>query len=89
MSVTLKGSTGSQSPGEEKLEAIGSSDQTGREPEPSGQNTHLSEHNQDDPAEDETPSISMYLPGKHTAFCVFTLTNAYLVPRVYCFAEEP
>ncbi|KAI4901439.1 hypothetical protein NFI96_014722 [Prochilodus magdalenae] len=60
--VLKQGSVGSQSPGEEKVEPSSSSDQTGREPEPSGQNTHPAEHNQDDPTEDETPSISMYLP---------------------------
>ncbi|XP_066501303.1 probable E3 ubiquitin-protein ligase HERC1 isoform X2 [Hoplias malabaricus] len=60
--VTKQSSTGSQSPGEEKMEPSRSANQTGREMEPSSQNTHPAEHNQDDPTEDETPSISMYLP---------------------------
>ncbi|XP_072518712.1 probable E3 ubiquitin-protein ligase HERC1 isoform X2 [Salminus brasiliensis] len=57
--VTKQSSAGSQSPGEEKPEPSSSSDQTGREPEPSSQNIHPAEHNQDDPAEDETPSIKV------------------------------
>ncbi|XP_037401666.1 probable E3 ubiquitin-protein ligase HERC1 isoform X2 [Pygocentrus nattereri] len=57
--VTKQGSAGSQSPGEEKLEPSSSSEQTGREPEPTGQNTQPAEHNQDDPTEDETPSIKV------------------------------
>ncbi|XP_062868147.1 probable E3 ubiquitin-protein ligase HERC1 [Trichomycterus rosablanca] len=56
--VTKQGSSDSQSPEEDPHEGSSSEEQTRRE------NTHAAEHNQDDPAEDETPSISMYLPAE-------------------------
>lgn len=67
----VQASLSSQSPSEEKQEAGSSGEQTGRDADPSSQTPHTAEHNQDDPLEEETPSISsMYLPGKHAAFCV-------------------
>ncbi|XP_035383560.1 probable E3 ubiquitin-protein ligase HERC1 isoform X3 [Electrophorus electricus] len=60
--VTKQSSAESQSPGEDGQEAGVSGEQTGREPETGGQDVNIAEHNQDDPPEDETPSISMYLP---------------------------
>ncbi|XP_026052426.1 probable E3 ubiquitin-protein ligase HERC1 isoform X3 [Carassius auratus] len=62
--TTIKqASLGSQSPIEERQDAGSSGEQTGRDPDPSSQSPHTAEHNQDDPLEEETPSISsMYLP---------------------------
>ncbi|KTG13251.1 hypothetical protein cypCar_00022227 [Cyprinus carpio] len=62
-SVLETASLCSQSPSEERQEAGSSGDQTGRDTDPSSQTPHAAEHNQDDPLEEETPSISsMYLP---------------------------
>ncbi|XP_065100040.1 probable E3 ubiquitin-protein ligase HERC1 isoform X2 [Paramisgurnus dabryanus] len=56
-------SLGSQSPSEERQEAGSSGESSGRDADPSIQTPHTAEHNQDDPLEGETPSISsMYLP---------------------------
>ncbi|XP_043076943.1 probable E3 ubiquitin-protein ligase HERC1 [Puntigrus tetrazona] len=61
--TTKQASLGSQSPSEERQEAGSSGEQTGRDTDPSSQTPHTAEHNQDDPLEEETPSISsMYLP---------------------------
>uniref|UniRef100_A0A9J8CIV4 HECT-type E3 ubiquitin transferase n=1 Tax=Cyprinus carpio carpio TaxID=630221 RepID=A0A9J8CIV4_CYPCA len=61
--TTKEASLCSQSPSEERQEAGSSGDQTGRDTDPSSQTPHAAEHNQDDPLEEETPSISsMYLP---------------------------
>ncbi|XP_050948731.1 probable E3 ubiquitin-protein ligase HERC1 isoform X3 [Labeo rohita] len=61
--TTKQASLSSQSPSEEKQEAGSSGEQTGRDADPSSQTPHTAEHNQDDPLEEETPSISsMYLP---------------------------
>ncbi|KAK2872403.1 hypothetical protein Q8A67_022300 [Cirrhinus molitorella] len=61
--TTKQASLGSQSPSEERQEAGSSGEQAGRDTDPSSQTPHTAEHNQDDPLEEETPSISsMYLP---------------------------
>ncbi|XP_051773057.1 probable E3 ubiquitin-protein ligase HERC1 isoform X4 [Ctenopharyngodon idella] len=61
--TTKQASLGSQSPSEDRQEAGSSGEQTGRDADPSSQTPHAAEHNQDDPLEEETPSISsMYLP---------------------------
>ncbi|XP_052393189.1 probable E3 ubiquitin-protein ligase HERC1 isoform X2 [Carassius gibelio] len=61
--TTKEASLSSQSPSDERQEAGSSGDQTGRDADPSSQTPHAAEHNQDDPLEEETPSISsMYLP---------------------------
>ncbi|XP_016106101.1 probable E3 ubiquitin-protein ligase HERC1 [Sinocyclocheilus grahami] len=61
--TTKQASLGSQSPSEERQEAGSSGEQTGRDTDPSSLKPHTAEHNQDDPLEEETPSISsMYLP---------------------------
>ncbi|GAA6074601.1 probable E3 ubiquitin-protein ligase HERC1 isoform X1, partial [Tachysurus ichikawai] len=54
--VTKQGSSDTHSLDEDTHEGSSSEDQAVREI------SHTAEHNQDDPIEDETPSISMYLP---------------------------
>ncbi|TRY98659.1 hypothetical protein DNTS_005902 [Danionella cerebrum] len=57
--TTKQASVGSQSPSEERS----TGEQTGGAAEASSQTTLSAEHNQDDPLEEETPTISsMYLP---------------------------
>ncbi|XP_053504408.1 probable E3 ubiquitin-protein ligase HERC1 isoform X7 [Ictalurus furcatus] len=56
--LTKQGSSDTHSPEEDTHEGSSSEEQAAREI------THTAEHNQDDPAEDETPSISMYLPAE-------------------------
>ncbi|XP_053543730.1 probable E3 ubiquitin-protein ligase HERC1 isoform X7 [Ictalurus punctatus] len=56
--LTKQGSSETHSPEEDTHEGSSSEEQAAREI------THTAEHNQDDPAEDETPSISMYLPAE-------------------------
>ncbi|XP_073680135.1 probable E3 ubiquitin-protein ligase HERC1 [Garra rufa] len=59
--TTKQASLGSQSPSEERQEAGSSGEQTGRDTDASSQTLHTAEHNQDDPLEEETPSISKVL----------------------------
>ncbi|KAI7795921.1 putative E3 ubiquitin-protein ligase HERC1-like [Triplophysa rosa] len=62
-SAAKQASLGSQSPSEERQEVGNAGEQAGRDTDPSIQTPHTAEHNQDDPLEEETPSISsMYLP---------------------------
>ncbi|XP_073791889.1 probable E3 ubiquitin-protein ligase HERC1 isoform X5 [Danio rerio] len=60
-SSTKQASLGSQSPSEERQESGSSGEQTGRDAEFSSQTPQAAEHNQDDPLEEETPSISKVL----------------------------